>query len=59
MKMMHSQRDRVKRSMQYFESDCKYDVMYWSENKKIAASILFPWVAAAKTLGQLDHLGAC
>ncbi|KAL2308833.1 hypothetical protein Nmel_001906, partial [Mimus melanotis] len=57
IKMIHNKENRAKISTHYFESDCNDDVTYWSKGKRIVASLLLPWVATAKALGQLDHLG--
>lgn len=56
IKIIHSQRNRAKISTHYFESNCNDEVTLWRKNRGVFFSVLLPQVAAAKALGQLDHL---
>ncbi|KAL2309507.1 hypothetical protein Nmel_005708, partial [Mimus melanotis] len=40
-----------------FDESCDLKLYNWNKPTRIAVSLFFPWVAAAKALGEIDHLG--
>ncbi|RMC19361.1 hypothetical protein DUI87_03970 [Hirundo rustica rustica] len=38
------------------DPDCDSKTVHWSKGKGVAVTIFLPWVAIAKTLGELAHL---
>ncbi|XP_059717972.1 uncharacterized protein LOC132335432 [Haemorhous mexicanus] len=48
---------RQKRSLEEFDPNCDSQIYNWGTTKRVAVSIFLPWVAAAKALGELSHLG--
>ncbi|RMC13063.1 hypothetical protein DUI87_10593 [Hirundo rustica rustica] len=38
------------------DPDCDSGIVHWSKGKGVAVTIFLPWVAIAKTLGELAHL---
>ncbi|XP_059729035.1 uncharacterized protein LOC132341473 [Haemorhous mexicanus] len=46
-----------KRSNTEFDENCDPKLYDWNKPKKIAVSLFLPWVAAAKALGEINHLG--
>ncbi|XP_037982585.1 uncharacterized protein LOC119696815 [Motacilla alba alba] len=47
---------RVKRNTHQIDPECDAEIVHWSRSKNIAVSVFLPWVAAAKALGELEHL---
>ncbi|XP_063278383.1 uncharacterized protein LOC134563899 [Prinia subflava] len=45
-----------KRAVKDLEPDCDTEITHWSKSKGVAITIFAPWVAIAKTLGELGHL---
>ncbi|KAL9869560.1 syncytin-A-like [Geothlypis trichas] len=52
-----SESKRLKRSYTEFEENCDPKLYDWNKPKKVAVSLFLPWVAAAKALGEISHLG--
>lgn len=46
---------RQKRATLDLDVNCDDQVLSWSFSKRVATSLLLPWVAAAKALGELSH----
>ncbi|KAL2307567.1 hypothetical protein Nmel_000539, partial [Mimus melanotis] len=40
-----------------FDESCDPKLYSWNKSTSVAVSLFFPWVAAAKTLGDITHLG--
>ncbi|XP_068856631.1 uncharacterized protein [Aphelocoma coerulescens] len=38
------------------DQNCDSEIIHWSRPKGVAITVLLPWVAAAKALGELGHL---
>ncbi|XP_063280585.1 syncytin-A-like [Prinia subflava] len=49
--------NRHKRSYTEFDESCDPKLYNWNEPKRIAVSLFLPWVAAAKALSEINHLG--
>ncbi|RMC00376.1 hypothetical protein DUI87_22984 [Hirundo rustica rustica] len=47
---------RQKRDLRAMDPDCDSEIVHWSKGKGVAVTIFLPWVAIAKTLGELAHL---
>lgn len=45
-----------KRELAELDQNCDSEVIHWSRPKGVAITMLLPWVAAAKALGELGHL---
>ncbi|KAF4792238.1 hypothetical protein TURU_123239 [Turdus rufiventris] len=52
-----SESKHEKRSYTEYEESCDPKLYNWNKPKRVAASLFLPWVAAAKALGKIDHLG--
>ncbi|RMC21566.1 hypothetical protein DUI87_02433 [Hirundo rustica rustica] len=45
-----------KRDLKALEPDCDSEIIHWTKSKGVAVTIFLPWVAIAKSLGELAHL---
>ncbi|XP_032932166.1 uncharacterized protein LOC117005046 [Catharus ustulatus] len=52
-----SESKREKRSYTEYDESCDPKLYNWNKPKRVAVSLFLPWVAAAKALGEIDHLG--
>lgn len=46
-----------KRSYTKFEENCDATLFDWPKSKRVVVSVFLPWMVAAKSLGELHHLG--
>ncbi|XP_063257816.1 uncharacterized protein LOC134559070 [Prinia subflava] len=54
--LAHSRKKREDYSLKKLADDCDEEIIHWSRSKGIAITVFAPWVAIAKTLGELGHL---